>query len=321
MPEHLFVSYRSSQRDLAMRLSQIGRTAGLLVDTIELDLECPYPHGSAQESNWLTEQFAERIHLGCTFIMIASEDSRQSRWLLWEAMEGFTKAERVLICWVSGDDPYHVVFPLQPHAYHIMNAPLSFLIDGRSGPSIVENAVSHILKPNLRYRVMLRITQLVVAVISIALLFSPVTVLLVAQTFPAPVKTMVTAALLRPWVAWSCLLLAMIFMGIFYPSYQGPLRLARKPTDRFVRVITRGRTGPRWSKLMYGVTFVGACLLNNIHLLSLKSASTVPLVVWIEAAIGGALFSFAYERLRFNLFTLHLGAFKRQLDKYYGFDL
>jgi len=107
----LFVSYRSSQRDLAMRLSQIGRAAGLLVDTIELDLESPYPRGCAQESKWLTDQFAERILLGCTFIMIASEDSTRSQWLLWEALEGFAKAERVLICWVSGDDPYHVLFP------------------------------------------------------------------------------------------------------------------------------------------------------------------------------------------------------------------
>lgn len=267
---------------------------------------------------WLTEQFAERIFPGCTFVMIASEDSARSRWLLWEALEGFLKAERVLICWVSGDDPYHVVFPLQPHTYRMMAAPLAFLIDGRSGLKIIEEAVSHILTPSLRYRVVLRITQIAVAVISIALLLSPVTVLLIAEILPAHAKTIVTSALLRPWIAWSSGLLAMIFMGIFYPSYQGPLRFARNPTDRFVRVITRGKTGHRWSEMIYGFTFVGACLLNHVHLLSLKSASTIPLVVWIEAAIGGVLLSLAYDRGRLNLLSHHLGAFKRQLEKSYG---
>jgi len=304
-----------------MRLSQIGRAAGLIVDTIELDLESPYPRGSAQESKWLTDQFAERIFVGCTFIMISSEDSSRSPWLFWEALEGFAKAERVLICWVSGDDPYHVVFPLRPHLYRIMSAPLSFLIDGRSGSNILEDAVSDILSPNLRYRVVLRITRIAVAVISLVFLLSPVVVLLIAGMFSAHVKTIVTSALLRPWVAWSGLMLAIIFMQIFYPSYQGALRFARKPTDRFVRVITRGKTGPRWSKLMYGFTFVGACLLNGVHLLNIKSARLVPLDVWIEAAIGGVLLSFAYERVRFNLFTHHLGGFKKQLEKYYGLDV
>lgn len=320
MPGHLFVSYRSSQRDLAMRLSQIGRAAGLPVDTIELDLKSPYPQGSVHELEWLTDQFAERILPGCTFIMIASEDSTRSPWLLWEALEGFSKAERVLICWVSGDDPYHVVFPLRPYLYRIMRAPLSFLIDGRSGPGIIEDAVSHILAPDLRYRVVLRITQVAVAVISMALLLSPAVVLLVARTLPAHVSSLVTSALLRPWVAWLGLMLAMIFMGIFYPSYQGSLRFARKSTDRFVRVITRGKTGPRWSKLMYGFAFVGACSFNHVHLLSLKLASGIPLVVWIEAAIGGVLLSLAYEHGRTNLFTVHAGSFLRRLNKYYGLD-
>jgi hypothetical protein len=42
-------------------------------------------------------------------------------------------------------------------------------------------------------------------------------------------------------------------------------------------------------------------LLNGVHLLNLKSASAIPLVVWVEAAIGGVLLSFAYERVHFNL--------------------
>ena len=305
-----------------MRLSQIGRTAGMLVDTIELDLASPYPRDSARDVTWLIDQFAERIVFDCTFIMIASKDSTESPWLLWEAFEAFSKAKRVLICWVSGNDPYKVVFPLEPsYQYRIMRAPLSFLIDCRSGPSIAENVVAHILAPDLRYRVVLRFTQIAVVLVTLALLLFPVTVLLIAQLLPPHMGIRLTSALLRPWVAWASLSLATIFAQIFYPSYQGPLRFARKPTDRFVRVITRGDGGRQWNKLIYAFTFVGACWINGVHLLSLKSASGVPLVVFIEAGIVGFLLEYAWDRGRFNLFTHHLGAFNQKFEKYYGVKL
>src|SRR5215216_6118750 len=124
---HVFVSYRASRRELAVRVSAAARESGWVADTIEEYLDSPFPRGSVEESIWLTDEFAKRIEPGCTFIMMASEDAGESRWLLWEALEGFGKSYRVIVCWLAGADPLKVVFPLSRIAYKVMHCPQAFI--------------------------------------------------------------------------------------------------------------------------------------------------------------------------------------------------
>src|SRR5215212_2371264 len=91
----VFVSYRGSRRDLAIRISDAAEAVGWIADTIEEDLKCPFPKESAHEFKWLTDCISARIEPGCTFVMLVSDDANESRWVLWEGLEGFTKAYRV----------------------------------------------------------------------------------------------------------------------------------------------------------------------------------------------------------------------------------
>src|SRR3954468_9709292 len=316
-PQHFFVSYRTTHRGLAFRISDVARRAGCIVDTIEVDLASPYHRGTAVESHWLVETFPTRIVLGCTFMMIASEDASASPWILWEALEGFPKARQIVICWVSGRDPFSILFPLPRYMYRIMHSPQSFIVDARSDSDISVDAVEHILRPTLRYRFMLHLTQAGSSLVCAALLFSPLTILAVSYLLPSNAGSLLRLGLLRPWVCLVCLLLSMIFFGVFYPSYGGPLRLAPRATDRYTRLVAPGPAGPRWNKMLFAVSFVVACTLDGIQLGSISSMSVIGLGTYGKAAILGALLSICYERVRWNLFTVHLGETGRKLEQHY----
>jgi len=176
--KHVFVSYRVSRKDLALRMSGAAESAGWIADTIEEDLNCPYPRGSPEESKWLTDEFAERIEPGCTFVALVSDDATQSRWLLWEAIEGFTKAYRVIVVWLSGEDPLELVFPLSKRWYRFIDSPQSFIVDARSDGDLAIRAVAKILGPTRRYRIIVRLQQIAIVALSLALVLFPITVLL-----------------------------------------------------------------------------------------------------------------------------------------------
>lgn len=318
---HVFVSYRVSRRDLAVRISEAAESVGWIADTIEEDLNCPYPPGSPEESKWLTDAFAERIEPGCTFIALVSDDASKSRWILWEALEGFTKAYRVIICWQSGSDPEKIVFPLSRFMYRIMDCPQAFIVDARKDPELAVTAVRKILNPSRRYRVLVRLQQGLTIVASAAMALLPVTVLLGTSVLSPAVATPIREALLRPWVCLFSLWLAMASMRVFYPSYRGPSRLASDPIDRRVRLITPGFTGWRLHKLFFPFSFIVMCAVNGIGLFTLQSMSTIGLKVFIEAGILHWLLRMGYERGRWNLFTVHVGTIYRKLCKYYGITL
>lgn len=319
--KHVFVSYRISRKDLAVRMSDAAESVGWIVDTIEEDLNSPFPPGSPEESKWLTDTFAERIEPGCTFISLVSDDADKSRWILWEALEGFTKAYRVIVCWQSGSDPEKIVFPLSRYMYRIMASPQSFIVDARNDPELAITAVKKILSPSRRYRVFFRLQQGLTVLLSVAMLLLPGTVLLGTSMLSPALATSIRGALLRPWVCLFSQWLGMALIAVFYPSYGGPSRLAPEPIDKRVRLITPGFTGWRWHHLFFPLSFIIMCTVNGIGLFTLESMSTIRWRVWFEAGTLTWLLQMGYERVRWNVFTLHLGEIYHKLIKYYGISL
>jgi hypothetical protein len=299
-------------------MSDAAESVGWIADTIEEDLNCPYPVGSPEESMWLTEAFAERIEHGCTFIALISDDADRSRWILWEALEGFTKAYRVIICWQSGSDPEKIVFPLPRYAYRIMKAPQAFIVDTRQDPELAVIAVKRILSPSHRYRVLVRLQQGLTILACLAMVLLPVSVLLVTSMLSPALAVPIREALLRPWVCLFSLSLAITLIGLFYPSYRGPSRFAPDPIDRLVQLITPGFTGWRVHNLFFLFSFIVMCAMNGIGLFTLRSMSTIGLRVYVEAGILQWLLRTGYERFRLNLFISHLGAIRQKLYKHYG---
>jgi uncharacterized membrane protein (DUF485 family) len=299
-------------------MSEAAESVGWIVDTIEENLNCPYPPGSPEESKWLTDAFAERIKRGCTFIALVSDDADESRWILWEALEGFTKAYRVIICWQSGSDPEKIVFPLSRFEYRIMASPQAFLVDARRDPELAVIAVKKILSPSRRYQVLVRLQQALMLLVCLAMVLLPVTVLLGTSILSPALATPIREALLRPWVCLLSLWLAMAVTQIYYPSYGGPSWLAPDPIDRRVRLITPGFTGWRIHRLLFPFSFLVMCAVNGIGLFTLQSMSTIGLSVYIEAGILQWLLRMGYERARWNLLTSHLGIIYRKLNKHYG---
>jgi uncharacterized membrane protein (DUF485 family) len=315
---HVFVSYRTSRRDLAVRMSDAAESVGWIADTIEEDLNCPYPVGSPEESQWLTDEFARRIEQGCTFVALVSDDADKSRWILWEALEAFTKAYRVIICWQSGSDPEKIVFPLPRYAYRVMNAPQSFIVDARHDPELAVTAVKRILSPSRRYHVLVRLQQGLTIVACLAMVLLPVSILLVTSMLSPALAAPVRGALLRPWVCLLSLSVALMSVGLYYPSYRGPSRFAPDPIDKRVRLITPGFTGWRVHHLFFLFSFIVMCAANGIGLFTLRSMSTIGLRVYVEAGILQWLLEIGFDRIQWNLFTLHLGSIHAKLTRYYG---
>jgi hypothetical protein len=110
----------------------------------------------------------------------------------------------------------------------------------------------------------------------------------------------------------------MALTAIFYPSYGGPSRLDPHPIDERIRLITPGFTGLRWHKFFYPACFIIACALNGIDFFSLRSMRAIGFVVYLEGAIMGLLMRMGYEKIRWNIFTVHLGTIYRKLNKFYG---
>ncbi len=318
---HVFVSYRGSRRDLALKISEAAKAAGWTSDTIEEYLRIPFAAGSPHEYKWLTDRFAERIEPGCTFVIMASNDANESRWVLSEAVEGFLKSYRIIIFWVSGDDPLRVVFPLPLWAYRLMSCPQAFIIDARRNPDENVAAITGILKPSRRYRITFRLQQFVTALLSIAMLISPVTVLLVSSLLPAATADTVRHLFLRPWVGLSLLWFAIVIVGVFYPSYGGPSRLAPDKFDKQIRLVTPGFTGWRWRKMITPVAFILAFFIDGLSFFNLKSMSTIGIGTYFKAFIIAVILVLLYQKVQWNLFTSHVGTIYRKLAKYYGMDL
>lgn len=316
--KHVFVSYRGSRKDLAVSISRAARTVGWSADTVEQYLEVPFPRDSAYEFKWLTDRISQRIEAGGTFVMMASDDANESHWVLWEGLEGFVKAYRVIICWVSGTDPLKVVFPLQSFMYRVMRCPQAFIVDARSDPQRAVTSVTRILSPSRRYRVLFRLQQVATTAVCIAMGLLPATVLLVTSVLPVSAAAAIRHALLRPWIGLLSLWLSMIVMGIFYPSYGGPSRVAPDAIDKHIRLITPGFTGWRWRKIIVPVSFVLACLVDGIQLFTLKSMSVIGLGTYLKASILSVILILLYERIQLNLFTSHVGQIYRRLQKHYG---
>jgi hypothetical protein len=316
--QRVFVSYRGSRKELAVSISQAARTVGWTADTVEQYLEVPFPRDSAYEFKWLTDRISERIEPGGTFVMMASDDANESHWVLWEGLEGFLKAYRVIVCWVSGTDPLKVVFPLPRFMYRLMSCPQAFIVDARGDPQRAVAAVTRILSPSRRYRVLFRIQQVATTVVCLAMGLSPVTVLLVTSILPGSSAAAIRHALLRPWVALLSLWLSMVVIGIFYPSYGGPSRLAPDRIDRHIRLVTPGFTGWRWRKIITPVSFVLACLVDGIQLFTLKSMSVIRLGTYLKASILAVILVLLYQRVQLNMFTSHVGLIYRKLLKHYG---
>ncbi|MGZ8845805.1 MAG: hypothetical protein ACXW3C_05020 [Pyrinomonadaceae bacterium] len=319
--KHVFVSYRVSRKDLAVRMSDAAESVGWIADTIEEALNSPYPPGSVEESQWLTDAFAERIEPGCTFISLVSDDADKSQWILWEALEGFTKSYRVIVCWLSGSNPEKIVFPLPRYMYRFMDSPQAFIVDARKDPELAVTAVKRILSPSRRYRVLFRLQQVLTILVCIALTLLPGTVLLGTSVLSPALANPIRSALLRPWVCLFSLWLSVPLVGIFYPSYGGPARLAPDPIDKHVRLITPGFTGWKWNSLLVPLSFVVMCTVNGIGLFTLQSMTTIGWSVYIEAGILGWLLLMGYERVRRNVFSVHLGKILRKIVKYYGVTL
>lgn len=315
---HVFVSYRGSRKDLAIEISNAARENGWVADTIEQDLEIPYPRGSAHEFKYLTDRIAERIKPGCTFVMMASDDASESHWVLLEGMEGFSRAYRVIICWVSGSDPLKVVFPLSKVAYRIIRCPQSFIVDARGDPHRAVAAVTRILNPSRRYRNLFRLQQVLTNVVCAAFALLPLTVLLGTALMPVSTAASVRSLLLRPWVCLFSLWLSVIIAGAFYPSYGGPSRLAPEQVDRYVRLVTPGFTGWRWRKLITPMAFVVACLFDGVGFFTMESMSIIGKGTYIKAFVLAVLLSWGYQRIQLNLFSHHIGATYRRLLKQYG---
>jgi hypothetical protein len=314
----VFVSYRASHRELAARVSDVAREAGWASDTIVEYLDSPYPRGSGEEAAWLTEEFARRIEPGCTFIMMATEDAAESQWLLWEAMEGFTKAYRVVVCWLSGTDPLKVVFPLPPFQYKLMRCPQTFVVDARGDPERVTAAVGMILSPPLRYHVLLRLRQVMTVVLSVVLLLLPAVVLLVESLLPAPAADALHSTLRYRWAYLLAFWFSFVVIRLSFPAYDGPSRLAPYPVDKYIRMMSAGFAGPSWGKLYLPASFIAACMIDGINLFGVRSSSDIGFWTYFKATAIAALLGLGYERVRFNLFTVHVGTIYRKLKKYYG---
>ena len=316
----VFVSYRGSRRDLALKISESAKAAGWTSDTIEEYLQIPFAAGSMHEYEWLTDRFAERIESGCTFVIMASDDVNESHWVLSESVEGFLKAYRIIFYWVSGNDPLRVVFPLPIWTYRLMSCPQAFIIDARRNPDETVAAITGILKPSRRYRITLRLQQFVTALLGIAMAISPVTVLLVSSLLPAATANTVRYLFLRPWVVLILLWFSAVIVGVFYPSYGGPLRLASDKFNKQIRLVTPGFAGWAWRRMIYPVAFILACFIDGISFFNLKSLSTVGVGTVVKAFIISIMLGLLYQRLQLNLFTSHIGTIYRRLAKHYGLD-
>jgi len=317
---HVFVSYRSSRRDLAIRISDAVKAFGWIADTVEEDLKCPFPSGSAHEFKWLTDRISSRIEPRCTFIMMVSDDAQESHWVLWEGLEGFGKAYRVIVCWLSGTDPLKLVFPLAQIAYRVIESPQSFIVDARADPNLAVTAVARILNPSRSYRVILRLQQGAIVLVGIAMAIWPVTVLLATSVLPTTTAGFIRSVLLRQWVCSLSLWLSIPMIGIFYPSYGGPSRIAPDRIDGHIRLITPGFTGLRWSRIIFPASFMLACAIDGIRFLSLDSMAAIGRGTYIKAAIIGVISTLCYDRFCWNLYTMHVGATYRRLKKHYGLD-
>lgn len=314
----LFVSYRGSQKNLAVEISQAAKAAGWTAKTIVEYAKSPYPAGSALEAKWLTDYFAERITPGCTFVILVSEDIDESHWILWEAVEGFTKAYRIIVCWLGGSNPLQTIFPLPRWAYRIIDSPQSFIIDVRGQPRLATPAIMRILSPSRRYHFLLRLQQASTLFVSLALLILPVSVVITASALPEAAGAAMRSLLLRPWVCLAALWMSVALTVIFYPSYGGPIRLDRQAIDRRIRLITPGFTGWRWHRFIFPLSFVLICAAHGISLFALKKMAEIPFRVFIEAGALALVVRFGYERFRWNAFTVHLGKIYRKLAKHYG---
>jgi hypothetical protein len=315
---HVFVSYRISHKELAVRISKAAEAVGWTADTIQEYLNCPYPVGSPEESMWLTDEFAKRITFGSTFVIMATKDAEESRWMLWEAFECFAKSYRVIVLWLSGSDPLKIVFPLPRIAYRFINSPQSFIVDARNDPDTAVTAVTRILNPSQRYRIVFTLQRVVTTVVCTAMLLLPVTVVVVASMLPQETAAWMRSVFLRPWVCFLSMWLSLALTGIFYPSYGGPSRLDPHPVDKRIRLITPGFTSRRWHKLLYLACFVLACALNGIDLFSLRSARVIGFKIYLEAAVGGWLLRESLEQVRWKLFKVHSGKLYRKITGFYN---
>lgn len=318
---HVFVSYRGSRRELAIKISQAAREVGWTADTIEEYLEVPFSRDSPYEFKWLTERFSERIESGCTFIIMASHDADESHWVLWESLEGFIKAYRVIVYWVSGADPLKIVFPLPKFAYRLMPCPQAFIVDARRDPSSAVTAITRILSPSRRYRLLFRLQQIATTFVCMAIGLSPVTVLLITSVLSDPTATVMRNALLRPWVSLLLFWLSLVMVGVFYPSYGGPSRIAPDPIDRHIRLVTPGFTGWRWRRITFPLAFILACLLDGIKIFTVKSMSGIGQQTYVKALIFALILGWFYQRIKWKLFTTHIGVICSRLMKHYGVDL
>ena len=318
---HVFVSYRGSRRDLALKISESAKAAGWTSDTIEEYLHIPFPPGSAHEYKWLTDRIEERIEPGCTFVIMASDDANESRWVLSESVEGFLKAYRIVFYWVSGNDPLKVVFPLPLFAYRLMSCPQTFIIDARRNPDEAVAAIMTILKPSRRYRITLRLQQFLTVVLSMAIGVSPGIVLVVSSLLPAATANTVRHLFLRPWVSLMLFSFSFVIAGVFYPSYGGPSRLAPDKFNKQIRLVTPGFTGWRWRKMIFPVSLILAFFIDGISFFNLKSVSAVGFGTYVKAFIIAVILRLLREKIQFNLLTHHLGTIYERLAKYYGVNL
>lgn len=251
---------------------------------------------------------------------MASDDANESRWVLWEGLEGFTKAYRLMVCWLSGADPLKTVFPLSQIKYRFISSPQSFIVDARDDTDIAVAAVTKILNPSRRYRVLIRLRQLATVVVCLAMAVLPLTVLLASSMLPTAAGELLRSALLRPWVCLLSLWLSFIAIGIYYPSYRGPSWLAPDPVDPYIRLVTPGFTGWGWSQAIFAATFIVACEIDGFQLLTLHSMDGITLGTYIKAGIIGAIVTWCYEKVRWNLFTVHVGTIYRKVMKFYDFE-
>ena len=288
---HAFVSYRTTHRDLAIALSDAARKTGATVDTIETDLECPSPRGSQEEFVWLTKEFEKHIPSNTTFVMIASDNYQDSPWTLVEAVQGFTKAARLIVIWRSGQDPLKSILPLNTIAYRFVQSPLSFIVDARASDAVAVHGLLRILSPSPRYRLINRTYQVANVFLCLLLVLFPVTVLAVAALVPTA-SDWLTSILLRPWVGVIAVSAGFILIPIFYPSYTGPSLFDFQPVDKCIRKTMVGFAGRRWWTIRWPVAFFLACIVTNVDILHLTSMADIGATTYVVmAAISMLLFS------------------------------
>jgi hypothetical protein len=276
----VFISYRTDTgRDAAESLKQALSDQGIDVLMVSRRLECPHPHGTIEEWEWLSNV----LHVGTRFIphvvVIASEGAECSKWVGWEVLAAFGTARCVYVYWVSGPNPSNWIAPLHPFHYWLFPISTMFLIDCRQHVTV---------EPVTR----IAITQLRTALLSIPYIVFHFVLTGVVFYLSYIVLSMVIGAETR-WslvfpATWSA-----IYLVAFWPKRAVLAYRAQRKNLTSVELLFGGGSGVR---IVLLEALIVAGLVCTIWVLGCLVFSVDPLGLTREGfAWLGILFLFVYK--------------------------